>query len=112
MIGYLRSGRSIVHLKFRGVAPRRELFMDILKVGVPGLLNTAITNLSVALLTGIAGQLGPFETGDVRWNDWVSAHLLVNGQQHPASSLLREFLGRPVSPQALLDQLRRITPPD
>src|SRR5262249_21777954 len=31
----------------------------ILKVGVPGLLNTAITNLSVALLTGIAGQLGP-----------------------------------------------------
>ena len=59
MIGYLRSRRSIVRLKFRGVAPRRELFTDILKVGVPGLLNIAITNLSVAMLTGIAGQLGP-----------------------------------------------------
>lgn len=59
MIGYLRSRRSIVRLKFRGVLPRRELFTDILKVGVPGLLNTAITNVSVAVLTGIAGQLGP-----------------------------------------------------
>src|SRR5689334_9216274 len=49
MIGYLRSRRSIVHLKFRGVVLRRELFTDILKVGVPGLLNTAITNLSVAV---------------------------------------------------------------
>ncbi len=59
MIGYLRSRRSIVRLKFRGLMPRRELFTDILKVGIPGLLNTAITNLSVAVLTGVAGQLGP-----------------------------------------------------
>ena len=59
MISYLRSRPSIVRLKFRGVVPRRELFTDILKVGVPGLLNTAITNMSVAVLTGIAGQLGP-----------------------------------------------------
>jgi len=59
MIGYLRSRRSIVQLKFRGVTLRRELFTDILKVGVPGLLNIAITNISVAVLTGIAGQLGP-----------------------------------------------------
>ena len=57
MIWYLRS-RAIVRLNFRGVAPRRELFADILKVGVPGLINTAITNLSVVLLTGIAGQMG------------------------------------------------------
>jgi putative MATE family efflux protein len=59
MIGYLRSSRAMVRLNFRGVAPRWELFADIFKVGVPGLLNTAITNLSVAALTGIAGQLGP-----------------------------------------------------
>ena len=59
MIGYLRSPRSIVRLKFRGAVPRWELFADILKVGVPGLVNTAITNLSVVVLTGIAGQFGP-----------------------------------------------------
>jgi putative MATE family efflux protein len=57
MIWYLRS-HAIVRLSFRGVALRWELFVDILKVGVPGLINIAITNLSVVLLTGIAGQLG------------------------------------------------------
>ena len=57
MIWYLRS-RAIVRLNFRGVVPRWELFADILKVGVPGLINIAITNLSVVVLTGIAGQLG------------------------------------------------------
>src|SRR4051812_42546549 len=59
MIGYLRSSRSIVRLKFHGMVPRWALFTDILKVGVPGLINTAITNLSVVVLTGIAGQFGP-----------------------------------------------------
>src|SRR5882724_7938896 len=59
MIRYLRSSGSIVRLNFRGIAPRWELFADILKVGVPGLVNTAITNLSVVVLTGIAGQFGP-----------------------------------------------------
>src|SRR5215467_9321909 len=57
MIWYLRS-HAIVRLNFRGMAPRWELFADILKVGVPGLINIAITNLSVVVLTGIAGQLG------------------------------------------------------
>jgi putative MATE family efflux protein len=57
MIWYLRS-RAIVRLNLRGATPRWELFADILKVGVPGLINIAITNLSVVLLTGIAGQLG------------------------------------------------------
>jgi putative MATE family efflux protein len=59
MVGYLRSSRSIIRLNFRGQAPRWALFADILKVGVPGLINTSITNLSVVVLTGIAGQFGP-----------------------------------------------------
>src|SRR3569833_3590274 len=59
MIAYLRSPSSIVRLNFSGTTPRWALFADILKVGVPGLINTAITNLSVVLLTGIAGQFGP-----------------------------------------------------
>lgn len=58
LVCYLRSSRSLVRLRFRGVAPRWELFGDILKVGMPGLVNTAITNLSVVVLTGIAGNLG------------------------------------------------------
>jgi putative MATE family efflux protein len=58
IIAYLRSPAAAVALNFHGIAPRWELFADILKVGVPGLVNTAITNLSVVLLTGIAGQFG------------------------------------------------------
>jgi putative MATE family efflux protein len=58
IIRYLRSSDSIVRLNFRGMVPRWELFADILKVGVPGLVNTAITNLSIVILTGIAGQFG------------------------------------------------------
>ena len=58
LLSYLRSARSPVRLAFRGVTLRWELFADILKVGIPGLINTAITNLSVVVLTGIAGRLG------------------------------------------------------
>ena len=57
-IWYLRSGRSPLRLSFRGVTPRWELFADILKVGVPGLINIAITNLSVVALTAVAARLG------------------------------------------------------
>jgi putative MATE family efflux protein len=57
MIWYLRSAKAIVRLRFRGIAARWELFAAILRVGVPGLINTAITNLSVVVLTGIAGHL-------------------------------------------------------
>jgi putative MATE family efflux protein len=58
LAAYLRSPRSLVILSFRGARLQWHLFADILKVGVPGLLNTTITNLSVVLLTGIAGNLG------------------------------------------------------
>jgi Na+-driven multidrug efflux pump len=58
LLGYLRSSRSLVTLVFRGVRLQWSLFAEILKVGVPGLINVLITNLSVVLLTGIAGHLG------------------------------------------------------
>ncbi|HEX2656258.1 MAG TPA: MATE family efflux transporter [Xanthobacteraceae bacterium] len=55
---YLRSSRSLVTLPFRGVRPQWRLFAEILKVGGPGLINVTITNISVVLLTGIAGHIG------------------------------------------------------
>src|SRR5258707_4109754 len=58
LLAYLRSSRSLVTLAFRGVSLQWKLFAEILKVGVPGLINVTITNLSVVLLTGIAGHLG------------------------------------------------------
>jgi putative MATE family efflux protein len=58
LLAYLRSRRSLVTLTFGGVKLQWALLTDILKVGVPGLINVLITNLSVVLLTGIAGHLG------------------------------------------------------
>jgi hypothetical protein len=55
----------------------------------------------------IATQLGPFATGDERWYGWLSQNLLSSGQTHETAQLLRGFLGRPVSPQALLTEIGR-----
>jgi putative MATE family efflux protein len=58
LLCYLRSSNSLVTLAFRGVSLRWRLLAEILKVGVPGLINVTINNLSVVLLTAIAGHLG------------------------------------------------------
>jgi putative MATE family efflux protein len=58
LLAYLRSSRSLVTLAFRGVSLQWRLFAEILKAGLPGLINVSITNLSVVLLTGLAGHLG------------------------------------------------------
>jgi hypothetical protein len=54
--------------------------------------------------------LGPFETGNPQWYSWTSDHLLRFGEEIDTCRLLKQFLGRPVSPQALLDQIRRAAP--
>jgi putative MATE family efflux protein len=58
LLAYLRAPGSLVKLSFRSIALRRELFAEILRVGVPGMINVGITNLSVVALTGVAGHLG------------------------------------------------------
>ncbi|MBV8145907.1 MAG: hypothetical protein JO184_12965 [Gammaproteobacteria bacterium] len=60
----------------------------------------------------IARQLGPFASGDPRWYGWLSRELLGSGEEQETAQLLRRFLGRPVSPQALLEQLHRIGAPE
>jgi len=56
----------------------------------------------------IASQLGRFDTGDERWFSWLSQNLLSSGQTRETAKLLRAFLGRPVSPQALLAEIGRM----
>ncbi|HET9404459.1 MAG TPA: MATE family efflux transporter, partial [Burkholderiales bacterium] len=58
LLAYLRSSRALVTLSFRGLRLKPELFAEIFRVGVPGMLNVAITNVTVIVLTGIAGHLG------------------------------------------------------
>jgi hypothetical protein len=58
----------------------------------------------------IREQLGPFDTGDARWYKWLGDRLLQYGSERDTRTLLQDFLGRPVSPDALLKQIRRLAP--
>ena len=58
LLVYLRSGRGLVRLSVGGARLRWRLFREILRVGVPGALNTVQTNLTVVLLTGLVGGFG------------------------------------------------------
>ena len=51
--------------------------------------------------------IGPFDSGNPRWYPWLGERLLRYGSERPTQALLHDLLGRPVSPEALLVQLRR-----
>jgi putative MATE family efflux protein len=60
LLGYLASGQSLVRLSVAGLRIRWALLWDILRVGLPGSLNTIQANLTVVLLTGLVGPFGTF----------------------------------------------------
>ncbi len=50
---------------------------------------------------------GPFTEGDPGWYAWISSRLYRFGLERPSRRVLEDFLGRPVSPRAFLDDLAR-----
>jgi Peptidase family M3 len=64
--------------------------------------------LTADLRNRVRSQIGDFDTGNPRWYPWLSESLLRYGSERDTPALLTEFLGRPVSPDALLAQLSRI----
>ena len=58
LLAYLCQSAAPVPLRISGAEFRTEHFSEILRVGVPGMLNVAANNLSVVLMTSIAGRLG------------------------------------------------------
>jgi len=66
--------------------------------------------LTAEMRAHISGALGAFDTGDSRWCGWLSEHLLRYGSERDTRTLMQDFLGRPVSPRALLDQIHRLKP--
>jgi hypothetical protein len=66
--------------------------------------------LTAEMREHISKGLGAFDTGDSRWYGWLSEQLLRYGSERDTRTLMQDFLGRPVSPQALLEQLHRLKP--
>lgn len=99
--------------RYLHVKPHPELAWWLVRVQLvdaPGyMVNYGLGAMVTAdLRQRIAEQIGPFATGNERWFPWLSEHLLSSGQTAETAVLLREFLGRPVSSQALLNEIARI----
>ena len=63
--------------------------------------------LTAEIRARTAAAIGPFEAGNARWYPWLSDRLLQFGSERDSRTLLLQLLGRPVTPEALLVQLRR-----
>ena len=57
-------------------------------------------------------KVGDFSAGDHLWYAYASQHLLRFGAARDTPTLLRDFLGRPVSIQPLLDAIAAAPPPN
>jgi hypothetical protein len=105
---------DITHRYLR-VVPHPEIpwwAMRVQLVGSPGyMVNYGLgAVLTAEMRQRVAEAIGPFDTGNPRWYPWVSDRLLCFGSERDTRTLMRKLLGRPVSPDALLRQLRRMAP--
>jgi hypothetical protein len=76
-------------------------------VSDPGyMLNYALGAILIADLRARTRELfGAKPWGDVSWYDRVSARLLRFGLERPSRQVIEDYLGREVSPDALLAEL-------
>jgi hypothetical protein len=105
--------------RYLHIVPHPELAWWAVRVQLADLPGYMVNYGFGAILTAemrqhIAEALGPFDTGDARWYGWLSDHLLRYGSQRDTLTLMRDFLGHPVSPQPFLGQIHRLitAPPD
>ena len=57
---FLLARRAVVRLPAGPVRLRRALFWEILRVGLPGALNTVLTNVNVVIITSLVASSGVF----------------------------------------------------
>jgi hypothetical protein len=99
--------------RYFNIVPHPELSWWALRVQLvrwPGyMINYGLgAVLTADIRQRTAQAIGSFDTGNPHWYAWTSAHLLRYGATFDTATLLRQFLGRPVSTDALFNQLRRL----
>jgi hypothetical protein len=79
-------------------------------VDAPGyMMNYAAGSILIAAIRARTRAVhGPFVTGDSTWYSWVAPRLYRFGLERPTREVIEEFLGGPVSPEALLKDMLRI----
>jgi hypothetical protein len=78
-------------------------------VHAPGyMMNYAAGAVLIAAIRARAREThGAFTTGDSTWYAWIAPRLFRFGLEKPSREVVEEFLGRPVSPAAILADMRR-----
>jgi hypothetical protein len=66
--------------------------------------------LTAEIRRRLAEAIGPYDAGNRDWYPWLSEQLLVFGSERDTRTLMHSLLGRPVSPDALISQIRRLRP--
>jgi hypothetical protein len=81
-------------------------------VDAPGyMMNYAAGSVLIADIRARTRRLhGEFASGDSSWYGWVAPRLFRFGLERPTREVIKEFLGRPASPAALLEDMRRMSP--
>jgi hypothetical protein len=79
-------------------------------VDAPGyMMNYAAGSILIAAIRERTRQLhGPFTLGDSTWYSWIAPRLLRFGLERRTSEVIQNFLGGPVSPDALLKDMWRM----
>jgi hypothetical protein len=83
-------------------------------VDAPGyMVNYAAGAILIAAIRArIQAAHGPFIEGDTSWYGWMAPRLYRFGLERPTREVLEAFLGGPVSPAALLADMRLMRRPD
>jgi hypothetical protein len=82
-------------------------------VDAPGyMMNYAAGSILIAAIRARTRAVhGSFVTGDLTWYRWVAPRLYRFGLERPTREVIEEFLGGPVSPRALLEDMKRMAAP-
>jgi hypothetical protein len=99
--------------RYLNIVPHPELSWWALRVQLvrwPGyMINYGLgAVLTADIRQHIRETIGPFDAGNPQWYPWTSEHLLRFGSSIETPQLLHRFLGRAVSPAAILAQLQRV----
>jgi Zn-dependent M32 family carboxypeptidase len=79
-------------------------------IDAPGyLMNYAIgAMITTDLRRRMVQERGSFATADSTWYPWISERIYRFGLERLSRDVLEGFLGRPISPRALLDDMGRM----
>jgi hypothetical protein len=80
-------------------------------IDAPGyMMNYAAGSILIAAIRDRTRKVhGPFITGDSTWYRWIAPRLYRFGLERPTREAIEEFLGGPVSPAAILADMRRMS---